>query len=222
MPLILLVVFYFQVQNLQRPLLVLMWQYSIVSIIIGMVLCLIQFAVPILGKEPTAPYTVSQAVGPVVEAGITSIVLACFANKISRYGFDKALGFIGIAIFRGSNISEASAGAIDLIVYYRLGHWVLLLTIIALAIIAVWTLKRLDTDKPLDYRVLVVLFGAAYLSLVGYNAITTGAPWDWHLVNGVFIGSIWAVLYAITALVVYLMKPNVEQIIHPASDKLIK
>ena len=136
------------VRSLQRPMLKLVWQYSLVAAVVG-----IGFSFALAGaydyvtRDSYSWYVLLLALAGLVQSVIRAWFLVWFARRASRGGFDKALVLIGISAFPSTNIIGVVQYSLLLSIDDRISPLVVGLATTVLTLVAVWALKRVDMRR---------------------------------------------------------------------------
>ena len=141
------------VSRLQRPMLKLVWQYSLVAAALGIGFSLIQAGIyGYVTRGSYGWYVLFLALAGLVQSAIGAVFLVWLARRASRGGFDKALVLIGISAFPGASIVAVIQYSLLLSIYDRISPLVVSLATIVLTLVAVWALKRVDTEEALGRK----------------------------------------------------------------------
>ena len=212
---------YWWVNRLERPLLRIVWQYSLVVAALDIV----RYSV---GLAMIQDGTLSRSGWETIwSLSIVSTVLAIqigllvwLARRASKGGFDKSLVLIGISAFSILNVAYSANNLFRYGVGYKTSNVIMLLVAIALTLVAVWALKRGDTEKAIGRKGFAMLFGAAFLSLIAMYVVREGGYWAWRLDTAVWAASIQAGFYAVAIGVAYAVRMRLPKEEPPSEESI--
>ena len=212
---------YWWVNRLDRPLLRIVWQYSLVVAALDIGRYSVGLALIRDGTfSPSGWETIGQ-----LSAGVTSLaiqigLLVWFARRASRGGFDKVLVLIGVSAFSSQTVVYSTSNIFRYGVEYRTSNIVMLLAVIGLTLVAVWVLKRGDSENAIRRKGFTMLFGAAFLSLIAFYLVQDGGYWAWRPDNAVWSASIQAVSYAFVIGVAYAVRVRLPKEEPPSEEPI--
>lgn len=207
-----LAISYSWVRRLQRPMLKLMWQYSlaggVLSIAFGVIMAVIHET--FYQESPWSNVLYMSLLG-LVQFVVGLAILVWFARQASRDGFRKALVLIGIAASSGVSILEVFGYGVRFLTGFESGQFGFLLATIPLALLPVWALKRVDSGKRMPIKGIAVLFTAAWLSWVLSFLGSNYEPGVGLIAFAVSVTAVRVVLYAIAIGVAYFGRVRVPE-----------
>ena len=149
-----------------------------------------------------------------MQSAIGAVFLVWLARRASRGGFDKALVLIGISAFPGASIVGVVQYSLLLSsVDNRISPLVLSSATVVLALVAVWALKRVDTEKAIGPKGIAALFGVAWVASIAVPAANFDFHWAWWTGSAIVVGIVETVFYAIVIWIAYSMR--IRTLDHP-------
>ena len=199
-----LAISYRWVRRLQRPMLKLVWQYSLVAAALGIGFSLVQAGIyDYVTRGSYGWYVLFLALAGLVQSAIKAVIFVWLARRASRGGFDKALVLIGIAAFPGASIAGVIQYSLLLSIVDRISPLVVSLATIVLTLVAVWALKRVDTEKAIGRKGIAVLFGVAWAASIAGYAANIDFHWAWWTGGAVVVSIVESAFYAIVIWIAY-------------------
>ena len=210
--LVLLAISYWRVRQLERELLRMTWRFFLLILgieILRYVVVLASIADNTIqsgGLE--TPFSLSVGIALfVIQAGL----LVWFVRRVSRRGLDKALILIGISAHSYLSISTIASYIFTYRQEYRISQFVILLVGLSLTLVAVWALRRGDTDKTLRHKGIAMLFVAAFLSLILSYSVREGGHWAARPGDAALLATIQVGIYVAVIIAAYVVRVRVPK-----------
>ena len=205
-----LAISYRWVRRLQRPMLKLMWHFSLAVGVLSITFSVIQAGVYVTFYDESArSYGLYSSLTRPVQSVVGLAILVWFARQASRDGFSKALALIGIAASSEVNVLDVFVYAFRFLAGFGTGQFGFLLATIPLALLPIWALNRVDSGKRIPREGIAVLFAAAWLSWVLRFLGPIDEPGDGLIAVAVSISAVQVVLYAIVISIAYSVRVRI-------------
>ncbi len=205
-----LAISYRWVRRLQRPMLKLMWHFSLAVGVLSITFSVIQAGVYVTFYDESArSYGLYSSLTRPVQSVVGISILVWFARQASRDGFRKALALISIAASSEVNVLDVFVYVFRFLAGFGTGQFGFLLATIPLALLPVWALKRVDSGKRMPSKGIAVLFAAAWLSWVLRFLGPIDEPGDGLIAVAVSISTVQVVLYAIVIWIAYSVRVRI-------------